>query len=327
MTASILPALLLLGGAALGPGGLAILTRPVLLLLDPAAPAALAVFGIAAALRIRSGSVDARGSTGAAALQAALAGLIVFGGFLIAPPAASTMASFPAWSIAAAALGIAAATSFDAEDCIAPVVAGGVLLAFARDPAGVSIVIAMLEAALIAAMIAASGWLLLSRASAIDEQRVSTFASALLLGGAADYLSMSALLFGVAGGGCWRFADSSVREHVQRDVTYVSDSLLAFVLVLAGAHATYGAPVIAMAIGYIVLRAGAKLAAKWIWRRVGAPDDTPVKMLIAPGAFGVAFALNLVRALGDAFSPVLTVVVVGTIASSLIAALLPAEDA
>jgi hypothetical protein len=42
---------------------------------------------------------------------------------------------------------------------------------------------------------------------------------------------------------------------------------------------------------------------------------------MTPGAFGVAFALNVVRAMGAGFEPVLTVVVIGTVASSFIAAL------
>ena len=48
---------------------------------------------------------------------------------------------------------------------------------------------------------------------------------------------------------------------------------------------------------------------------------------MTPGAFGVAFALNMVRAMGADFTPVLTIVVIGTIASSLFAALLRSQRA
>jgi len=321
VTATLAPVLLLLCGAAAGPHGLAILTQPVLSFLDPAAPVALAVLGILAAMRIQTTDDEARRNATSSALQAAIAGTIVAGAFLLIPPNAATGEPFPGWQVAAITLGIAAATSFDAEDCILPVIAGGLLLAFARETSGGAALLTTLEAAVIAALIAGSGWLLLSRTSAVDEHRVSTVGSALLLGGAADYLSMSALLFGLTAGGCWRLANSAVREHIQRDVTYVAHSLLALVLVMAGAHASFSIPVFAIAVGYTVLRACGKLSGSWIAGRVfPAERGATTQLLIAPGAFGVAFALNIVRVLGADFAPVLTVVIIGTVASSFIAA-------
>jgi len=322
MTATLAPALLLLCGAAAGPHGLAILTQPVLSFLDPAAPVALAVFGILAAMRIQTTDDEARSTVTTAALQAAITGTIVAGAFLLVPASAATGEPLPGWNVAAITLGIAAATSLDAEDCILPVIAGGLLLAFAREASSISALLITLEAGVIAAVIAGSGWLLLSRTSAVDEHRVSTFGSALLLGGAADYLSMSALLFGLTAGGCWRLANSAVREHIRRDVAYVGHSLLALVLVMAGAHAVFSVPVFAIAVGYTVVRASGKLTGRWIADRVFPADTRPTaQLLITPGAFGVAFALNVVRAMGSDFEMVLTVVVIGTVASSFIAAL------
>jgi hypothetical protein len=322
MTATLAPALLLLCGAAAGPHGLAILTQPVLSFLDPAAPVALAVFGILAAMRIQATDDEARSTVTTAALQAAITGTIVAGAFLLVPASAATGEPLPGWNVAAITLGIAAATSLDAEDCILPVIAGGLLLAFARETSSISALLITLEAGVIAAVIAGSGWLLLSRTSAVDEHRVSTFGSALLLGGAADYLSMSALLFGLTAGGCWRLANSAVREHIRRDVAYVGHSLLALVLVMAGAHAVFSVPVFAIAVGYTVVRASGKLTGRWIADRVFPADTRPTaQLLITPGAFGVAFALNVVRAMGSDFEMVLTVVVIGTVASSFIAAL------
>ena len=324
MTAKLAPVLLLLCGAAVGPHGLAILTQPVLSFLDPAAPVALAVFGILAAMRIQTTSDEARPSATSAALQAAIAGTIVGGAFLLVSPTVTIEGPFPfpGWQVAAMALGIAAATSFDAEDCILPVIAGGLLLAFARETSSIAALLITLEAAAIAALIAGSGWLLLSRTAAGDEHRVSTMGSALLLGGAADYLSMSALLFGLTAGGCWRMANSAVREHIRRDVAYVAHSLLALVLVMAGAHANFSIPVFVIAIGYTVLRICGKLTGSWIADRMfpGGPRPT-IQLLMMPGTFGVAFALNAVRVMGTGFEPVLTVVVMGTVASSFIAAL------
>jgi hypothetical protein len=322
MTATLAPVLLLLCGAAAGPHGLAILTQPVLSFLDPAAPVALAVFGIVAAMRIQTTDDEAKGNVTGAALQAAITGITVAGAFLLLPPNASTGEPFAGWNVAAVTLGIAAATSLDAEDCILPVIAGGLLLAFARETSSIRALLITLEAGAIAAVIAGSGWLLLSRTSAVDEHRVSTMGSALLLGGAADYLSMSALLFGLTAGGCWRLANSAVREHIRRDVAYVAHSLLALVLVMAGAHAVFSIPVFAIAVGYTVVRASGKLTGRWILDRVFPAGPRPtIQVLMTPGAFGVAFALNVVRAMGSDFEPVLSVVVIGTVASSFIAAL------
>jgi hypothetical protein len=324
VTATLVPALLLCG-AALGPHGLAVLTPPVLAFLDPATPVALAVFGILAAMRIET-TDSATGSVATAALQATVTGTIVAAAFLFFAPNASTGEPFPGWSVAAIALGVAAATSLDAEDCIVPVIVGGLLLAFVRESSGGAALLFTLETGMIAALIAASGWLLLSRTSAVDDQRVSAFGSALLLGGAADYLSMSALLFGLTAGGCWRLANSVIREHIRRDVAYVAHSLLALVLVVAGAHATFSSPVFAIAVGYLVLRMSGKLAGYWLAVRVFPSSQRPsTQLLMTPGAFGVAFALNMVRAMGADFTPVLTIVVIGTVASSFVAALLPRE--
>jgi hypothetical protein len=323
MSATFAPVLLLLCGAAAGPHGLAIITQPVLSFLDPAAPVALAVFGILAAMRIETTDDETKPNVPSAALQAAIAGTVVAGAFLLMPPSATTGGPFAGWQIAAITLGIAAATSSDAEDCIVPVIAGGLLLAFAREPSGIAALLGTLEAGAIAALIAGSGWLLLlSRRPAGEEHRVSTMGSALLLGGAADYLSMSALLFGLTAGGCWRLANSAVREHIRRDIAYVAHSLLALVLVMAGAHAVFSIPLFAIAIGYTVLRVCGKLTGSWIADRLspGSPRPT-TQLLMMPGAFGVAFALNVVRAMGTGFEPVLTVVVIGTVVSAFIAAL------
>ena len=334
--------LLLLCGAALGPHGLAILTPSTLSLLDPAVPVGLAVFGIIAAMRVPA---TRRSTPIAAALQAAVTGLVVAGALIVARPALSFLDLFPPWDLAAVVIGIAAATSaplawaagessetarpFSADDAFLPIVAGGVVLALQREANLTTALQFAAQVAGIAAVIAACGWLMLVRASTLEERRVGIVACVLLLGGAADYLSMSALLCGVVAGTCWRLAGAAVREHIRRDVTYVADSLLALLLVIAGAHADYSPAALTLAIAYTVLRASGKLAGAWMTRRLfPASTPPPARLLLAPGAFGVAFALNVVRALGDAFAVVLTVVVVGTIASSVVAAVADAgEDA
>ena len=113
-----------------------------------------------------------------------------------------------------------------------------------------------------------------------------------------------------------------MREVLRRDVTYAANSLLALVLLLAGAHARWSAAALAVAAGYMVVRLCGKLTAGSLAARVfRAAPRPPARLLISPGVFGVAFALDLFHTLGAAFEPVLTVVVAGTIASSLMAAL------
>jgi hypothetical protein len=326
VAAMVVPSLLLLLGAALGPQGLAILTRPALSFLDPAIPVSLAVFATLAVLR---GHADAsNGLTAAAALGPAITGVIVAAAFLLIPPAAATSGTLPPWTLTAVALGIAAATSATADDRILPIVAGGILLALLREVTAAGALLMVVQLIGIAALVAAAGWLLLSHASTTDEQRVSTFAGALLLGGAADYLSMSALLCGAAAGACWRLTATTVRENILRDLTYISDSLLALVLILAGAHANYSITGIALGAAYGVLRTTGKLGGLWIVRRMFPTLSHPAaRHLLIPGAFGVAFALNVVRAFGETFAPIVSIVVVGTIVSSAIAAVSPGDPA
>jgi hypothetical protein len=325
LTAIVVPSLLLLLGAAMGPHGLAILTRPALSFLDPAVPVGLAVFATLAILRGRPADAP-EGLTAIGVLRPLLTGVVVAGAFVLIPPAAAGTETLPVWTLTAIALGIAAATSAAADDCILPIIAGGLLLAFLREMTMAHALLIAAETTGIAMLVAAAGWLLLSRAATTDEQRVSTFAGALLLGGAADYLSMSALLCGAAAGACWRLSAHAMRENILRDLTYVSDSLLALVLILAGAHADYSLSAVALGAAWAVVRTTGKLGGNWIARRIFSGFSHPAgRHLLIPGALGVAFALNIVRAFGEAFAPIVTIVVVGTIVSSVIAAAVPGD--
>jgi hypothetical protein len=335
------PALLLLAGIALGPHGLALLTPAILDFLDPAAPVALAALGVIAGLNLRTSRIDRR--VGAAAhMQATLTGLLVAAAVVFFGPAAIDAAAFPPWRLVALALAIAAATAswlpsdggertshFSTRvdvDYLLPIAAGGAALAFIRAASPAASVVLLAETIAIAVVIAVGGWLLLSRNGETTEQRVFAFASLLLLGGAADYLSASALLSGLVAGGCWQWAGGPMREYVRRDVAYVQHSLVVLILLLAGAHADFSPAVLLMSTIYIGVRTTGKLTGGWLasW---AAPDVSRSARLrlISPGVFGVAFALNLARAGGPEFGPVLTVVVVGTIASSLMAAFTLAE--
>jgi hypothetical protein len=313
--------LLLLAGAALGPHGLVLLTPQAIALLDPATPVALAALGVVAGLSLRTGRADRR-VVAASSTQAMVTAILVATGVFIAGPAVMAVSQFPPWWLVALALGLSAATScslppdptssshdvaarLDVQDYLLPIVIGGVLLAFLRDPSPAAALLLAAQATLIAVVIAVAGWLLLSQASTPAEQRVCVFASLLLLGGAADYLSMSALLVGLVAGACWQLAGSAVRDYIRRDVTYVQHSLLVLILVLAGARADFSPTALTLSIAYVAVRTSGKLLGGWLVARVATaiPRDTGAH-LISPGVFGVAFASNVVRAAGPEFASV-----------------------
>jgi len=318
-------------GVALGPGGLSILSPRILPYLDPAAPVAVAVLGVAAALALPR----TRGALTHPAVHAATTGLVLAVALLAArPTAAAVIDGAASWPVMAVLLAIAAATSAPApsldddpggdrtqeHDYVLPIIAGGVLLALLREPSLAHAVWLAIEISLIAAVISAAGWLLVSRAATAGEQRVFTFACLLLLGGVADYLSLSALLTGFAAGICWRAAGGGVAESIARDVAYVEQTLVAFILVLAGAHGSFSAPTLLLAAAFVFVRALGKIAGAWLARLApGEPYRVSVATLLSPGVFGIAFALNGFRAAGADLAPALGVVAVGAAASALLA--------
>jgi len=329
--------LLLLLGMGLGPHGLAFLTPQILSFLDSAAPVAMAALGVIAGLSLGGpGSGRVAVATG---LQAVVtAGAVGAGVFFAGPPLTGSALFSPLW-MAAVVLAIVAATSSSltkdrltaAEDSdpvslrdhdyLIPIVIGTGILAWLREPSAAAAVSLTLQAAMVSAVIAGAGWLLVSRAVTINEERLFTLASLLLLGGVADYLSVSALFSGLVAGVFLLLSGKTVRESIQRDVGYVQHSLLVLIFLLAGAHADFSQAALMLSMVYVVVRTVGKLIGGRMatWVSPGAPSDTG-RRLISPGVFGVAFALNVMRVAGPEFAPVLTVAVVGTIASSVIAA-------
>src|SRR5205085_1634736 len=158
------------------------------------------------------------GSTARASVQATITGAIVAVSLLAARPAAAG-AAFTPWWVVVLVLAIAAATSASlprpedlssdtaprtgVQDHIVPIIAGGLLLAFLREPSPPHALWLAVQSVGVAMTIAGAGWLLVSRAATVMEQRVFIFATLLLLGGAADYLSLSALLAGLVAGVGW----------------------------------------------------------------------------------------------------------------------------
>ena len=163
---------------------------------------------------------------------------------MLVPPAVLAHGTIPLW-IFAASLGVCAASSlavpaFPSDepwavragllelDPLLPILMGGLLLGLFH-PGGAAAALALVgQVIIISALLAGGAWLLLARTASDTEQRVFAFAAMLLIGGVADYVSISALLCGLVAGMIWQFAGGPSRESLRRDLLYTQHSLLVF---------------------------------------------------------------------------------------------------
>jgi hypothetical protein len=328
---------LLPAGVAVGPHGLRLLSPPVLSYLDPAVPVALAALGVLVGLGLGVRRPPERRSRllSAASFEAGLTILLVGAAVLFVYRAAPPT-GLASWLLALV-LGICASTSStvvvdDADDPgaatrqavgfdnVLPIVLGGVALAFVQKSDIAPAFSLTAQASAVFLIIALIGWLLITRSSSEREQQVFAIATLLLIGGAAEYLSLSALLAGLIAGLFWGFAGGPARDRLHREVLHLQHPLLVFVLLVAGARADISVSLLGLATIYLVLRVTGKLAGEWAARRMRGADG-PQRLgtdLIAPGILGVAFALNVLRAGGPDTAPVLAVAVAGTFGSELL---------
>jgi len=336
---------LLLLGIALGSHGLALVSAEAIAFIDPAVPVALgalgALLGLSAGTR-RSGD---RRLFAVASVEALVTAACVAIPFAMLLPVVAPATTLPEWLVAVL-VAVCAATALAVPagspaapgdhsgrvmelDALLAVAAGGVLLSTIREPSPMAALSLTAQACLATLVLAASAWLLLSKAASDTAERVFTLAALLLVGGAADYLSLSALLGGVLAGVFWQRAGGPARELIRRDALYLQHPLLVLLLVIAGARAELTLPAVALGLTYAVLRAGGRRAAGWAARRLAGPFrcvDLGARLL-PPGVFGVAFALNAVREYGPELSIVLTVIVIGTAASDLVAGMVGRREA
>ena len=331
--------LLLLIGGAMGPHALALLTPRVLSALDPAIPVALGVLGahVGLSLPLSRSALGLRLLMGAT-LESVVTGVIVAAGMLWLLSPDMSAPTVHAWLIALAA-GVCAsmsaalpeaeaglttpATELQTSDVIVPTIVGGLVLAWIREGSMVDAILVLAQATAIALVVALAAWLLLSRATSDTELRIFGVSSLLLVGGLADYLSLSALLSGLVAGTFWRLAGGEAGQSIRRDVVYLRHPLVVLLLVLAGARLGGMTASLAIVGAYVLLRTVGKLFGGWLARRVthaGLPDDLGLSLL-TPGVFGVAFAMNVVRSAGTQSDPLLAIVILGTMGSQLIAAL------
>lgn len=340
-SASSLPvAPILLVGVFLGQQGLAILSSQAFAVIDPAAPVALAALGILAALdlcerRVRGGVLLAaswQAMATAAVVGSALAAALI----ALSPVAAEGQWILPIVAAVSAATSLTlpgrsseepqcpAKTLIGAEVVVA-IVAGGLMLSMLRQPSLVDGARLLGQGIGVSALLALSGWLLLRPTSSETERRVFVVATLLLVGGSADYMSFSPLLAGLVAGFLWHFLNGGPRETLQRETAYAQHPFVVLVLLAAGARSEISTVTCSLAAVYASVRVVARGATGGSLERLVPSLPRTLRFdLIEPGVFGVAFALNVLRAVGMSVPGAgltLSVVVIGTVLSDVVARL------
>jgi hypothetical protein len=334
---------LLLVGMALGPGGLGILSTPVLTALDPAVSVALAVLGVFIGLDLRFGTRREKRLLGAAILEGAITILLVSGAALTS---ISSQAAIEMPWLLALMLGVCAATSAttadgsserrnsivgrlgDLDDLL-PIAIGGIVLVTLREPSAAAAVWLIAQTTCIALVIAWAGSLLVAQTSSDVEQRTFAVGTLLLLGGTAAYLSLSAICFGLLAGAFWSLTRSTARDRIVRDVRYLQHPLVVLLLLVAGARWAFSTEAFGLVGLYLMCRVAGKLMGGWLASRIAGPE-LPSDLglyLMSPGVVGVAFALNTIQTRPDLPDArvLFSIVVTGSFLLELLALIAPRE--
>jgi hypothetical protein len=339
-TGAVPVVLILLLGVALGPEGLAIITPGVLSVLDPVIPVAVAALGILAGLEFMRPAAPHRWSLlHKASIESLLTSVLVALGVWLIMPASPDIEPPRMWLIAVMA-GVCASMSATLPaadpdrlrppairmrdlDALLPSIVGAVVLAFLHSYSPLASLGLTIQAAILALLISATAWLLLADTSPSTEQRVFSIAALLLVGGIADYLSLSALVGGLLAGVFWGSVGGVARDCIERDVRYLRHPLVVLMLLTAGAQTTFSGWILVLAAAYLFLRIAGKLLGAWLTRQlrgVAIPASAGATLL-PPGVFGIAFALDASSMMDGAASAVLAAAVLGSIGSQLVAAL------
>lgn len=342
-----MPSLMLLPlGVALGPHGIGLLTPAVLSYLDAAVSVAIATLGVFVGLGLDWRRPLETRLLAAASVEAGLTLTMVVGGVWLALSFAEPETGLEPW-LFSLLLGICAASSSTTAiehpnhpgvtarrigdlDDVLTIVAGGIALTWIHtsDPRTAASVVA--QSAAIALMLALAGWLLVAQASSDIEQRVFVLGTLLLLGGAVEYLSMSALFSGLIAGVFWKAAGGSARERIERDVRHVQHPLVVLLLLTAGARLTGWPSLTALVPVYLLFRIGGKVFGGWLAGRI-AGHDRPMGVglyLVSPGMIAVALALNVLQAAGpDRGGVLLAAAIAGSIGSDLLSLLVHPREA
>ena len=345
-SASSLPvAPLLLAGMVLGPEGLAVLSSSALAAVDPAIPVALAALGILIGLEAGAGRAHGHPGSGVGAVHALFTAAIVAGGLFGVIHLEST--ADPTHWLFAILCGVCAASSLtlpgrslpeprrhtDAlveAEVVMAIVAGAAVLAYARRDSAPGAALLLAQIIGVVSVLAAAGWLLTRPTTSTTERRVFVMAALLLVGGAADFLASSPLFGGLCAGLLWQRLGGNSREVLHGETLYVQHPLVVLVLLVAGARTQMTPGMLSLTAAYLGLRTVARYLGGTAIQRLRPATSRALRLeLVAPGVFGVAFALNAARAVAaDAGGgpSVLSVVVLGTLLSDVVARLVASRE-
>jgi hypothetical protein len=241
-------------------------------------------------------------------------------------------AGLPIW-LPALMIGVCAAATNAAADVtvddVLVIVAGSVIIAVAGARQDGPIVLPVALAG-ISILVAFAGWLLVGQTASEGEQHVFVVGSLLLLGGAATYLSLSAVAAGLVAGIVWNLAGNVAKPRIIRDLNYFQHPLVVLLMIAAGAGATLSIDAMVLAIVFVAIRALATRAGRWAARRLiqvtatgeGGPS------LISAGFVGLALALDMFRRAGapEWAGPLLGAVAVGSFVSDAMSLFVPVHD-
>ena len=137
----------------------------------------------------------------------------------------------------------------------------------------------------IAVIVAFAGWLLVGQTDSEREQQVFVVGSLLLVGGAAAYLSLSALFAGLFAGILWGAAGDLARARIIKELDYFQHPLVVLLLLVAGASIARFVEAGVLALVVLILH----LAAREGTREPSAVAAMPLPLV------AVALALDVFR--------------------------------
>lgn len=168
------------------------------------------------------------------------------------------------------------------------VLVGSTLIARGANETPRALLMLSFHAVAIALIVATVGWLLVWKVTHEQERRVFSLATLLLLGGAADYLSVSALGLGLTAGYFWRATMTRGIATLRMDLALVEAPAIALLLIFAGSRVDLSWQAVGLT--------GAGVCCAWIIRtlfvRAGFPGD---RMDPSPLTIVVALAVDAAR--------------------------------
>jgi hypothetical protein len=171
----------------------------------------------------------------------------------------------------------------DAVIAIAALGWAGIIVSHDLSP--IALLLMWLAMAGIALTVAFAASLLVDQTESEREQQVFVIGALLLVGGAADYLSLSAVFAGFFAGLLWRAAGERARARIVKELDYFHHPLIVLLLLVAGASIATSVEAAVLAVVVLVLHVAARDGARQFPRLAVMPLP-----LVA-----VALALDILR--------------------------------